>query len=342
MSGASERLQVVERAGPSPRRRPGWPADRVARRRRSPSRRACPRRRPPPRRGTPSRTASADELEPVEPERVPDVPARRRRRRSCRDLPAAATGATSRRRVRAAARWPSTTSSSVAGRPGPVPPATRASGSPSGSGNRPTTRPASSGPSPSTTRWPARAASIDTSRRQRPPPRTTSRSQACSMSVMTCELRSAVAPDARTASTRTWRNSRRASGSSEASGSSSSRTGARVPSAIASPTCACCPPESSSARASSGMSSWSSRRSASTRSNAGRQRAASDEVIGDGQLAVQRRRLRDVPDPTERLGAVPPRVDPVDEEASRRRALEADAALDEGRLAGAVRARRAR
>ena len=113
--------------------------------------------------------------------------------------------------------------------PAPQAPATRASGRPSESGNRPTSRPASTGPSPSTTRWPARAASIERSRRHRPPPRTSSRSQACSMSVMTCELSSAVAPVSWTASTSTWRNSRRASGSSEASGSSSSSTGARVP-----------------------------------------------------------------------------------------------------------------
>lgn len=71
----------------------------------------------------------------------------------------------------------------------------------------------------------------------RPPPRTSRRSQACSMSVMTWDDNSAVAPSARTASTRTWRNSRSASGSRLASGSSSSRTGSRAPSASASPGC---------------------------------------------------------------------------------------------------------
>ena len=182
-------------------------------------------------------------------------------RRIMRPVPATGTSLGARL---AAARWPSTTSSSVAARPRSPALRTRLSRSPDGPG---TSRPASRSRT-STRAWFGRvedrcsaiAPAIERSSSIRPPPRTSSRSQACSMSVMTWDDNSAVAPSARTASTRTCRNSRRASGSRLASGSSSSRTGARAPNASASPTCACCPPDSSSAREVCGMARSSSRR----------------------------------------------------------------------------------
>ena len=163
----------------------------------------------------------------------------------------------------------------------PLPsPRTRLRRSPAGPGKTPTTDPsigtaATPGAGGSTTKCSAMAPAIERSRSVVPAPRTRRRSQACSMSVMTCDERSAVAPFARTASTRTWRNSRRASGSRLASGSSRRRTGARVPSASASPTCACCPPDSSSARDVSGMSRSSSRWRAIAGSKPGRSDPAS-------------------------------------------------------------------
>src|SRR5664279_1118391 len=80
--------------------------------------------------------------------------------------------------------------------------------------------------------------------------------------VITCEDRTAVAPSARTASTRTCRNSRRASGSRLASGSSRMNTWAWVPRARASMTWACWPPDSVRVSWPSGIASSSRRRSA--------------------------------------------------------------------------------
>ena len=60
-------------------------------------------------------------------------------------------------------------------------------------------------------------------------------------------------------------------------------------------------------------------------------------VLVDGQLAVERRRLRDVADPLDRAAAVAPRVDAVDGQVALGRSLEADPRLEQGGLAGAVR-----
>ena len=59
-----------------------------------------------------------------------------------------------------------------------------------------------------------------------------------------CDERTTVIPVSATASITVCRNSRRASGSSDATGSSSSSSSGRLASASVSATCACWPPES--------------------------------------------------------------------------------------------------
>src|SRR4051794_3998467 len=61
-------------------------------------------------------------------------------------------------------------------------------------------------------------------------------------------------------------------------------------------------------------------------------------VVLDGQLAVERWALRDVAHLEDCAAALTPRIDTVDEDAARAGPLEADARLDEGRLARPVRA----
>ena len=65
-----------------------------------------------------------------------------------------------------------------------------------------------------------------------------------SRSATMCEERITVMPVSATTSITVWRNSRRARGSSEATGSSSSSSSGRFASASVSATCACWPPES--------------------------------------------------------------------------------------------------
>ena len=80
------------------------------------------------------------------------------------------------------------------------------------------------------------------------------------------------------------------------------------------------------------------RRVAAGRST-GRSRAGGDrerDVVRHAELAVERRGLRHVADPEERRPAVPPRVDAVDRRPTLRRAFEADPRLEQRRLAGSV------
>ena len=85
------------------------------------------------------------------------------------------------------------------------------------------------------------------------------------------------------------------------------------------------------------MSRSSSRRRASDAIEAGPEGPRQRDVLVDGQLAVQRRRLRDVAESRDRAAAVAPRVDAVDGQVALGRPLEADPRLEERRLARAVR-----
>ena len=262
--------------------------------------------------------------------------------------------ATSRRPVRGrradrvpAARCPRTTSSSVAGRPGPAALATSAAAVPSGSGNRPTR--------------PSTVPSIGAGRRlddpvagprlrdrhvqQHPPAAEDEQPVAGLLDVGDHVRRTAARSRPPRGPRRPSRAGTRAAraGRGSASGSSSSRTGARVPSAIASPTCACWPPESSSA---AGVRAGCPARRGAARRRRGRSRRGSARRAtrwsAHRQLAVERRGLGHVPDLADRAAAVLPRVD-ARRPASRPVVgpLEPDVALDQRRLAGAVRARRA-
>ena len=145
--------------------------------------------------------------------------------RSRRRPPGIGSSASSWPRRRPAARWPMTTSSSVAGRPmaaaaAPTRPVHRRSDRPeresavhrssSGTSRHRSGPPGFPGRGFHRRRWWARASATIRSRSVRPRPRTTSRSQACSISVMTCDESSAVWPSPGPPSTSTWRNSRRA------------------------------------------------------------------------------------------------------------------------------------
>ena len=66
------------------------------------------------------------------------------------------------------------------------------------------------------------------------------------------------------------------------------------------------------------------------------ERLGQHHVLVDGQLAVERRRLRDVADPLDRATAVLPGVDAVDGQVALGRSFEADPRLEQRRLAGAV------
>ena len=70
----------------------------------------------------------------------------------------------------------------------------------------------------------------------------------------------------------------------------------------------------------------------------GPERIGQGNVLVDGQLPVQRRRLRHVADPADRRAPVTPRIDAVDGEVALARPLEADPRLEQRRLARAVRA----
>ena len=61
------------------------------------------------------------------------------------------------------------------------------------------------------------------------------------------------------------------------------------------------------------------------------------DVLGDRQVAVERWRLRHIPDPRDRSLAIRPRIDAAGRQPAFGRALEADPRPDQGRLAGAVR-----
>ncbi len=70
----------------------------------------------------------------------------------------------------------------------------------------------------------------------------------------------------------------------------------------------------------------------------GPQRPGHRHVFVDGELAIERRRLRHVADPLDGAAAILPRVDAVDGQVALGRALEADPRLEKRRLARPIRA----
>ena len=277
-----------------------------------------------------------DQLEPLEPERVPDVPGDRRGRGHAATSATATAGAASRRRALAAARWPSTTSSSVAGRPGTR--ATRHEGE-----RQPIRVREPPDESPGIQLLVTVHHAVAGTRRlhghveERTPASKDDQPVAGLLDVgdhVRAEERGRPGrPDGvdqhveeLAARERVERGQRlveqqdrcpRPEGDREAHLRllpAGQLVGARVEGDVE----LVQPPQRVAAV------------------EPGPPACGERQVVRDGQLAVQRGGLRDVPHPAERLGAVPPRVDPVDEETSRGRALEADAALDQRRLAGAV------
>ena len=150
-----------------------------------------------------------------------------------------------------------------------------------------------------------------------------------------CDERSTVVPWA-TASATVPRNSRRASGSRLARGSSRSNTGACVPRASVRASWACWPPDRWPAGRSSGIPASASRRSAPSASNPGRSSAASAIWSRGVSTGVDARRLAHIAELAKRSGCVASHVDPQHVGAASGRALEAQERADEGGLAGAV------
>ena len=135
-------------------------------------------------------------------------------------------------------------------------------------------------------------------------------SQTRSRSATMCEERITVIPVSATASITDCRNSRRASGSSEATGSSSRSSSGRFASASVSATCACWPPESLPTFWRGDRPSCSIRSRASSSSQLGLSFRPSRSVSGDREAAVERVVLRDEADarqhaPASRSGSWP-------------------------------------
>ena len=108
-------------------------------------------------------------------------------------------------------------------------------------------------------------------------------------------------PFSTTASITAFRNSRRASGSSEATGSSSSNSRGRLASASVSATCACWPPESWPIFCFAERPRRSTRRGSQPLVPARVELAAVPERLGDRQVPVQWMVLRDEANPRQHL-----------------------------------------
>ena len=153
-----------------------------------------------------------------------------------------------------------------------------------------------------------------------------------------CDESTTPMPVSATACTTVFRNSRRASGSSEATGSSSSSSCGRFASASVSATWACWPPDSVPTR-------WPSERPSSSMRRGGErvvpvriQLSSQPERLGDPEPARQRVVLRDEADVRQhrpRLGA---RIVAEHGDGACGRLEQSDRELQERGLAGAVRA----